>query len=86
MHAEKDAQRTAAHAEKTAFVQRARKLLGDIDLMDADSLAQAREILRREGIPQWTLFAVRETPDITEDGMRWAEQRLAELKASGDVP
>lgn len=88
MHAEKDdqAQRQREHAEKTAFVERARELLKGYDLMDAAQLKQARALLEQQGIPQWIIFACAPVPETSEAGMRWAEQRLQEMRDSGELP
>ncbi|MEO8393324.1 MAG: hypothetical protein ABI700_10060 [Chloroflexota bacterium] len=87
MHAEKDEleQRQREHAEKTAFVERARELLKSFDLMDAEQLQGARALLEREGVPQWTIFAVAEQPATSDAGMRWAEKRLQEMRDSGEL-
>jgi len=84
MHAEKDNQQTLIHAEKTAFVERARELLKGFDLMDAEQLQGARALLEREGIPQWTIFSVGEATPITEAEKRWASRRIQELRDSGE--
>lgn len=84
-HTDQNKRRIQEHAANTAFVERARALLADVDVMNADDLARARDLLRCEGIPQWTLFALKDAPPVTEVGIEWAERRLAELRASGDV-
>jgi hypothetical protein len=86
MQAQQDEQRIREQAEKIAFVERARALLKGFNLMDADELRQARELLQREGIPQWTIFAVPDIPPTTDEGMRWAERRLQEMRDLGELP
>jgi hypothetical protein len=88
MHAEKDEQeqRQREHAEKKAFVERARELLKDFDLMNAEQLQGARALLEHEGIPQWTIFACAPVPETSDAGMHWAEQRLQEMRDSGELP
>ncbi len=86
MHAQRDNKPTLGHDEKTALMQRVRMLLEGVDLMNADELQRARELLQRENIPQWTLFALKEAPSTTEAGLGWGERRLQELRDSGELP
>lgn len=74
------------HVANTVFVERARALLNDFDLADAKQLKQARELLQREGIPQWTIFAVGDAPESTEADRRWASSRLQEMRDAGELP
>jgi hypothetical protein len=67
-------------------LERARELLKDVDLMNAEELQRARELLQQEEIPQWTLFALKDTPSVSDEALRWGERRLQELRESGELP
>ena len=73
------------HRENTAFIERARELLTGLDLLNADDLQRARELIQREDIPQWVIFELADKAPNTDAGMRWAQRRLKEMRDTGEL-
>ena len=78
---------TTIREEQLVRLEQAQALVQELelDLTTRQGEQQASDILTQFAFPQYLVYALQHPP-ITEDAIRWAEQRLTELKASGDVP
>jgi len=85
MHAEKDERESAAIQDELNALEQVRDLLEGVDLTTPKGAEYARRLLRERGLPEFLIYGAQRQP-ITETDQSWAAERLAELRASGDVP
>lgn len=85
MHAEKDERESAAIQDELSALEQVRDLLEGVDLNTSQGADYARRLLRERGLPEFLIYGAQRQP-FTEADQDWAAERLAELRASGDVP
>jgi hypothetical protein len=84
MHAEKDERDSAAIQDELTALEQVRDLLEGVDLTTRKGADSARQLLRERGLPEFLIYGA-QRQSITEEDQQWAAERLAELRASGDV-
>jgi hypothetical protein len=80
-----DVRATKLTLDKRQRFEQVCALAKDVDLTTPEGEQQVRKWLEEYDLPQHMIYGIHRAP-ITEDTLVRAEQRLAELKASGDVP
>ncbi len=83
MHAEKHERWIATEAD-LQHLEDVREKVKDVDLTTPEGAEYARDLLREYGLPQFLVFGLKHVP-TSEAGMRWAEQRLQEMRDSGEL-
>ena len=67
-----------------AALEEVRDLMEDVDLTTPEGAAYARRLVKDRGLPEFLAYGAKRQP-VTAADIQWAETRLSELRASGDV-
>jgi uncharacterized protein (DUF433 family) len=73
-----------AKAEELSKLNRVRELATDLDLKSADGQHKARVLLKEYHLPEYLIYSLQPNP-MTDEARKWADERIAELQAGGDV-
>jgi hypothetical protein len=66
-------------------IDQIRELVQQLDLTTPEGEQRAYDLLRTSDLDTFWIFGLKQA-HVSEDVIQWAELRLAELRASGDVP